>query len=77
MATYFIEYLVSTDHKTHAFFGSAPDEKSDDDVKKIIIDGLKKAYGESLLDVEITKQATSKKRKIDWQQKKLDEEATQ
>ena len=77
MATYFIEYLLSSDHKTRAFFGSASDEKSDDDVKKMIIDGLKKAYGESLLDVEITKQATSKKRKIDWQQKKLDEEATQ
>ena len=77
MAIYFIEYLLSPDHKTRAFFGEVEDKKTENEARGMIVDGLKKAYGESLLDVEITKQATSKKRKIDWQQKKLDEEATQ
>ena len=55
MSTYFIEYLLS-DHKTRAFFGKISDGKSEEEARKIIMDGLKKAYGESLLDVEITKQ---------------------
>jgi uncharacterized protein HemY len=75
MATYFVEYLLSTDHRNRAFFGKVPDDKSEDKAKKMITEALKKAYGESVLIVAIARQNTGKK--IISQQKKLDEEATQ
>ena len=59
MADYFVEYVL-TDHKTRAFFGKISDEKSEGEARKIIMDGLEKAYGKSLLDAEITKQDASR-----------------
>ena len=76
MSTYFIEYLLS-DHKTRAFFGKMSDGKSEEEARKIIMDGLKKAYGESLLDVEITKQNSAEKSLTNTgKQKSLDEEVS-
>ena len=48
MSDYFVEYVL-TDYKTRAFFGKISDEKSEEEARKIIMDGLKKAYGKSLL----------------------------
>ena len=54
MSTYFVEYDLSTDRKTHCFF--AKSEKPEEQARETIINGLKKAYGESLSNIEITKQ---------------------
>lgn len=56
MPTYFVEYSIVGDHRRRCFFGKTAESKSDDQAKEIIINGLKKAYGESVTDIEITKQ---------------------
>ena len=73
MSDYFVEYVLA-DYKTRAFFGKISDEKSEEEARKIITDGLKKAYGKSLLDVEITKQNASRETLTKMVQKTFDEE---
>lgn len=55
MATYFVEWDLSADNKRHCFFGRTsemPDEKA----REIITSGLRKAYGKSVTNIEITRQ---------------------
>lgn len=59
MPTYFVEYFLSTDHHIRAFFAES-EKLSDEEARERIMDGLKKAFGESLLKVDITKQTENK-----------------
>ena len=73
MSDYFVKYVL-TDHKIRAFFGKISDEKGEEEARKIIMDRLKKAYGKSLLDAEITKQDASRETLMEMgKQKTLDE----
>ena len=56
MATYFVEYSLSTDNKLHCFFGRLGDEVPDEKAREIIRSGLHKAFGDSVFDIEINRQ---------------------
>ncbi len=59
MTTYFVEYMLTTDYKTRAFF--AESNKPEDEVREIITTRLKVEYGKSVTDIEITKQNENKR----------------
>ena len=56
MPTYFVEYSIVGDHRRHCFFGNIKDDTSEENANEMIKTGLSKAYGESVTDIEITKQ---------------------